>query len=168
MVFRTARRKLLLLLFVSLAFVAVGLWSVRDRKWMGLAPAIFFEGCALVFIRELLDTRPRIVIDDVGVFDRTLKVGIVSWDDILDAEGFSKGGQPFIALRLRSDPKYTDRLSPAYRRLVQLQHTVGFATLNLNLSTLRSNPYVLAEFISNEAERRRAKDRAIVDCRGSQ
>jgi hypothetical protein len=162
-VLRTARQKLLLLLVVSLAFVAVGLWSVRDRKWMGLAPAIFFGGCALVFIRELLDTRPRIVIDDVGVFDRTLKVGVISWDDILDAEGLSKSGQPFIALRLRNEAKYTDRLSPGYRRLVQLQHAIGFATLNLNLSTLSSNAYVLAEFISKEAERRRAKDRAIVD-----
>ena len=162
-VFRAARRKLQLLLLVSLAFVALGLWSVRDHKWMGLAPAIFFGGCALAFIRELLDTRPRIIIDDAGVFDRTLKAGIVSWDDILDAESFSKSGQPFIALRVRSDAKYTDRLSLRYRRLVQLQHAVGFATLNLNLSTLRSNPYALAEFISNEAERRRAVDRAIVD-----
>jgi len=129
----------------------------------GPRAAIFFGGCALAFIRELLDARPRIVIDDAGVFDRTLKVGIISWDDILDAEGLSKSGQPFIALRLRSDAKYADRLSPGYRRLVQLQHAVGFATLNLNLSTLSSNPYVLAEFISKEAERRRAKDRAIVD-----
>jgi hypothetical protein len=41
----------------------------------------FFALCAAVFIRQLFDTRPRILIDDQGLTDRTIGAGLIAWSD---------------------------------------------------------------------------------------
>ena len=156
-VFRASRSKLVLLLVASLAFVAGGTLILLAGRGLlvGLMAIVFFGGCSLVFIGQLFDARPRLVIDDTGVLDRTLKVGVIAWDDILDAQPTLIGGQPFIALRLRNASKYTDRLGAVHRRLVELNQAVGYAALNVNLSAVVADPNALAALIAREAEVRR-------------
>lgn len=106
LVFRAARRKLLVLLLGSLAFVASGVFILVTGRGVGptltgLAGIAFFGMCAVVAIVQLFDARPRLVIDERGVLDRTLKVGIITWADILDAEPMRVSNQPFIARKLR-------------------------------------------------------------------
>lgn len=156
-VFRPARAQLLPLLLGSLGFVGGGAGMVLDERaaivgWMSV---LFFGGCAAVAVAQLVDTRARLVVDDRGVFDRTLKVGVIRWEDIVDAEVAFAGGNPFIALRLTNAAVYTDRLGPVHRRLVQLNQGLGLGALNVNLTAIDTDPHALALLISREAEARR-------------
>ena len=153
LVFRPARAKLLL---GSLGFVGGGAGMVLDERaaivvWMSV---LFFGGCAAVAVAQLVDTRARLVVDDRGVFDRTLEVGVIRWEDIVDAE-VAFVGNPFIALRLTNAAVYTDRLGPVHRRLVQLNQGLGLGALNVNLTAIDTDPHALALLISREAEARK-------------
>jgi len=131
-VVRSSRANWAIRLLGSLAFVALGALMLRHDD----APAVvawssivFFGGCALVTGREVLDRRPRIVVDDRGVLDRTLRVGVIEWPDI---EGLYLQGD-FVCLELRDPAKYTSRLSPLFRRLAGLNRSLDFPELSLNL-----------------------------------
>jgi hypothetical protein len=160
LVFRPTRVRVIFPLVTSLAFVAAGVFVLFTRRpdstAMGWATILFFGGCAAVFVRQLLDARPRLVLNDEGILDRTLKVGVIRWEDILGAEVAAISGQNFVALHLRDASRYTARLGPVYRRLVELNESLGFARLNVNLSMIDVDPYMLAALIVREAETRRS------------
>jgi hypothetical protein len=153
-------RRVVFNLVVSLVFVAAGVFILLSRRpqsvfigWMGI---LFFGGCAAIFVRQNLDARPRLVLDDEGILDRTLKVGVIRWEDILGAEVFpSSSGHAFLALRLRDATRYTARLGPVHQRLVELNESIGHAQLNVNLAMIDVDPYALAALIVREAEVRR-------------
>jgi hypothetical protein len=155
-----ARAKLALFLLASLGFVAGGVLvlffdSGRGHTVVGAMSILFFGGCSLVFARQLFDARPRVVIDDAGVFDRIMKVGVIAWDDILEAQVVSITGQAFVALHLRNGEKYAHKLSAVERRLAQLNRAAGVTTFHLNLTAIDQDPHVLAALIAREAEVRR-------------
>jgi len=84
-VFKRSYWKIVPLLIASLAFVASGVFLLlrSPDKWVGWMSIIFFGACALVFVWQLLDARPRLIIDDSGVFDRSLGVGVIPWSQIV-------------------------------------------------------------------------------------
>jgi hypothetical protein len=157
-VFRSARGKLLVYLVGSLAIMIAGACLVVAGRGTlaGISIIGFSGGGAAMFAWQIFDARPRLVIDDRGVFDRTLNVGVIAWDDILDAQPAEISGQAFVALRLRNAAKYTDRLGPVHRRLVALNESLGLSALNVNLAALDADPHALAALIAREAEVRRA------------
>jgi hypothetical protein len=92
-----------------------------------------FGSLALIYTYAI-DRRPRIVIDNNGVTDRTLHVGRIDWADIVGIELRSLYGNKFVVLRLRDSQKYLDRLSRGRRFASQSNRALGFGELNLNLS----------------------------------
>jgi len=134
-VIQASRRKWVAFLIGAVCFVAGGVLIVAHGVgalvgWMNI---LFFGGCALIFAFNVFDRRPRIVIDDDGILDRTLKVGLIEWADIRSVHLKHSQGQPFLCLDLRDSTKYTERLSPILRRMVALNHLLGFTDLSLNL-----------------------------------
>jgi hypothetical protein len=160
LVLQPARARGIFPLVISIAFVAAGVFVLLTGRpgstsvgWMTI---LFFGGCAAVLVRQLLDARPRIVLNDEGILDRTLKVGVIRWEDILGAEVATISGQNFLALRLRDESRYTSRLGPVYKRLLEMNESLGFARLNVNLSMIDVDPYTLAALVVREAEMRRS------------
>lgn len=146
-----SRSRWALYLVGSALFTTIGVLVVRTRNGMliGWADIIFFGCATLLCARNLLDTRPRIVLDDNGVLDRTLKVGVIAWSDITDAYARSMHGQNFICLNLRDPEKYTSRLSPAMRRMVSLNAKLGFTDLSLNFAGTNANVSQLEALIQS-------------------
>jgi hypothetical protein len=147
-----SRSRYALLLAAALAFVVVAALILSPgtrpaaslgtplETFVGWAGIAFFGACALVLARQLSDPRPRIVIDDAGVFDRTLGVGVIPWDEIGDAQLRYIGGHPFISLQLRNEEAWLVKLRPMHRRLAAANRALGFGALNLNLSATRADP----------------------------
>lgn len=148
-----SRSRYALLLAAALAFVAVAalilargarpeaaLLGNSFETFVSGAGIAFFGVCALVLARQLFDSRPRIVIDDAGVFDRTLGVGVIPWDEIRGAQLRHIGGHPFVSLELRDEESWLARLRPMHRRLAAANRKLGFGALNLNLSATRADP----------------------------
>src|SRR5262249_16643552 len=123
----------------------------RSADPMAWATIIFFGACALVFIWQLIDTRPRLVIDDKGVYFRPLKMGVLPWTDIEDAYVNSINQQLFICLQLRDTEKYLSKLSPLGRSLCSVNVALGFTPISLTLTGLDVDPYLLCDLIRKRA-----------------
>jgi hypothetical protein len=72
-------------LLTSLGFVAAGIGMVIGDEIYGGTAIVFFGDCALVLIRRLIDSRARLILDQNGIIDRTMEVGIIQWEEIENA-----------------------------------------------------------------------------------
>jgi hypothetical protein len=138
----------LFLLLGSLAFVITGAFLTFKKSdtmsfTSGWSAIIFFGACAIIFLLQIIDSRPRLIIDENGIFDRTLSIGLISWSDIADAYVGSIKGQHFICLKLK-DENIAKVISSANIAL-------GFERININLSGLNVKPEQVCELIVKKA-----------------
>jgi hypothetical protein len=157
-VIKSARLKWLAYLVLALGFVAMGVFLIRSGQavMVGWVNVAFFGGGAALFIKQLLDPRPRIIISDQGLLDRTLKVDTIEWADVRDVHLQYIRGSPFLCVDLTDSSKYTSRLSAMNRRMVALNRRLGFTELSLNLAGTDADPERLATLIRTEIARRAA------------
>jgi hypothetical protein len=155
---KASRLKYTLLLIVSIGFVAGGVFivghSASDEAWIGWMNIVFFGAGIPLFSWQILDARPRLVIDDRGVFDRTLGVGVIPWSEITGAYVKSISGNDFICLELRDATPWLQRLSPTKRAIVSANEALGFSVLNLNLSGVAADALQVQELIVKMAASR--------------
>lgn len=74
------------------------------------------------------------MLDEAGVFDRTLGVGIIPWSDIEGSYVKSIHGNSFVCLVLRNSEHWVGKLSGTQQALVKANEKLGFQPLNINLS----------------------------------
>ena len=104
-----------------------------DAPVLGWIAVLFFGGGSLVLAWHFFDVRPRLVIDAEGIYDRTLGVGTIAWNDIEDAYIGSIHGHDFICLVVHDPDVYLQKLSPVRRKLATANRALGLTELNLNL-----------------------------------
>lgn len=152
---QASRLKLVLLLLVSLGFVAGGVFILIKGSpgdaWIGWSTILFFGLGIPIFIYQLLDTRPRLEFNDEGVHDRTLGVGMIPWREIRDARLHSVQGTSFICLELYDPEPWLARLSPVKRAMTQANNALGFSAFNLNLAAVNADPNQLLELVQKMA-----------------
>ena len=123
LVIGNSRIKGVVLTFGSLGFVVVGAFILingdGDDRWIGWMSVAFFGDCSLTGLWMLFDQRPRIVVDDNGIYDRTLGVGQIPWSEIDDAYIQSIKGNDFICLELRNQHEYLERMSAVNRSMAK-------------------------------------------------
>jgi hypothetical protein len=117
-------------------FTSVGVLMILMEKdvWVGYLTAGFFGPGTMLLLWQIIDRRPRLVIDSDGVIDRTLGIGLIVWDDIESANLYSAGEHDFIGLVVRDPQKYMDRMSWLRRKMTNLNSAFGFNGINLNLT----------------------------------
>ena len=155
LIIKNARWKHVLLLIASVAFVVAGVAMVIEGNWFGWVGITFFGAGALVFVWQIVDERPRLVIDERGVLDRTLGVGWIDWLDIEAARVMSIAGNDFIALELRNPEKYWVRLSNVKRAMASANRRLGFSDFNLNLSGVEAKTEEVFELLMKFCARAR-------------
>ena len=134
LIIKNSRWKYVLLLIGSIGFVAAGIWIVVHGGSFGWVPILFFGSGIPIFIWQIADARPRLIIDEHGVLDRTLGVGHIAWSDIKAAYVRSINGNDFICLELKNAEKYSQKLSKVKRAMAAANRGLGFTDFNLNLS----------------------------------
>lgn len=152
-----SRWRHVMLLLGSLAFVAGGVFilgmppsrgeSVQEQQTIGWGCIIFFGGCGLVGVWQLIDLRPRLIIDDDGIYDRTLGVGRIPWEEIQGAYLLTVSGHDFICLELLDADRYLQRTNPVKRALAGAKTALGFAPISLNLSCVAADSRDILELI---------------------
>jgi hypothetical protein len=115
--------------------------------WLGLGGLTFFGFGAIVGIVQGARRGPRLTLDEQGVHDRTLGVGVIAWSDIVSAQPYGVAKQPFIGLELRDPAKYLARASTFKRLLARLNGGGGMPALSVNLAGLDADPMEVAELI---------------------
>ncbi len=86
---------------------AIGFYQNDSFLLMGLCLLVFIAG--IIFgLYDLLDTRPRIIINEIGIFDRSINYPIINWELIHDAYiGNAVGGEAiYFDVDVRYEPAY--------------------------------------------------------------
>jgi hypothetical protein len=134
----------------AVGFVVAGVWLVVTGKGpvLGGSAIVFFGLGVLVFSRQLLEARPRLILDRRGVYDRNLGVGWIAWEDIATAWRLSVHDSEFLALELHAPEMYLRRLSHWRRWVAHANRRWGLPVLYLYLSGLTLSPDEVARLIT--------------------
>jgi hypothetical protein len=140
----------ILLIIACLAFVAAGILIIKlmpGKQLVGWLAIIFFGGGALLPLWLIADRRPRLIIDEKGIYDRTLHIDKIPWNEIEGAYKKSVGNQDFICLKLRDSQKYLPNLSGFLKEQLEKNLELGFQPINLNLTGIHGKTDQILELI---------------------
>jgi hypothetical protein len=131
-------------------FVVGGYFMVIDEdsmKWIGWFNIFFFGLGYPVGLFHLFDRRPQIIINEVGIFDRTAYEKFINWEVIWGAYVISISGQKFICLKV--DPTYepSRKKGKVAKTLSSFSKEIGAQELNISLGQVSVDPKKLLEFI---------------------
>lgn len=109
-------------------------------------------GLLVYFALRGKPTDPCIILDDQGVFDKRLKVGVISWDDIRHIMLYDVMGAKYVSLELHNPETYEAK-RPQWLRLVsKVPRIYGMSPIAISTSGLEMNNKRLATLIHEGCE----------------
>jgi hypothetical protein len=142
--------KALQLMLISSLFVVIGFFMLKQPdspKWIAWSGILFF-GLGIPFgLYLLLDRRPQIIINEIGIFDRTTHKDFINWEIIQDAYLVDVHREKLICLVVDEQFEPSRKKGKFQRSVAGLSKAMGFQELNIFLGNVRVNPERLAEFI---------------------
>jgi len=141
-------RFLWVMAIASAAMALAGLLLIisgqRIVGWMNL---LLFGAGSVSIAYQARQSGPRIIIDDTGVFDRTLGVGAIPWSEIQGAFVKRLGAAKFVCLELREPERFRSKLSPIKQRMVAMNRQLGYTDFSVNLTGTTADPDAVCELI---------------------
>jgi len=125
---------------LSLPFVLAAVWDLCIDtsimpdvvSWLSLC---FFGAGIPIGIYQLFDKRPKIIINEIGIFDRDAYTDYITWNSIADAYLTSVYQQKFICLVIKEEFKH---LIKSKKPLKSLLLQLGFQEVNISLGPVGS------------------------------
>lgn len=153
LVLRTARRHIYRRLAFCIAGVGVGaaLASISWTSWLGWAVVVIAGVPGLILLRGMGEDTERIVIDDAGIRDSHLPIGIIGWPEIKGATVQTIGGTKVVNLELRDPERFLRRLPAPRQFIARKAHEAGLPGVYLALQGIDVEPLRIAELISRRA-----------------
>lgn len=144
-----SKMRLTKFLFLSLIFVAVGLWFIIAPPvihnsffgnpvliaFSGYASLLFFGGTSIIIAVKMFDKKPGIIIDSNGFTDNTSasSVGRVAWEDVNYVGIVQVQRQKFIAVDVNTPEMYINRQNNFFKRkLIQLNFKASATPITIN------------------------------------
>jgi hypothetical protein len=148
-----SKKKLILMFIGSMGFVMAGLWLVIKPPTIsnpffgnppiillsGLASVMFFGLCAVYIARKLLDNKPGLIIDKIGLTDNSsgISAGQILWSDIENISVLEMHRQKLILLQVINPKDYIDKQSNGFKRkMMQLNFNMYGTPLSINSNSL--------------------------------
>lgn len=145
-----SRWKAAKLLLGCAAFVALGCFMLGQPdapRWVAWASIGFFGLGIPVNLFQLLDRRPQIIVNDVGVFDRIMHHEFINWEIIQDVYLAEVNRQVFICLVVDQAFEPSRRKGKFRQSVASLNKELGFQELNISLGFVKIDAFRFAEFI---------------------
>ena len=123
----------------STPFVLVGVWMAVTgaNSWLGWLSVAFFGFSFFMGIYSLFDRKPHIMINEVGIYARSLGRDFINWELIHGAYPTSIAGQPYICLIVDEAYKPSRKKGPLYKNAVKLTEMIGAQELNIHLGQIK-------------------------------
>jgi hypothetical protein len=142
--------KALKLMLLSSLFVFGGIFMLNQPNppklitWLSI---LFFGMGYPIGLFQLLDRRPQIIINELGIFDRTIHKDFINWEIIYDAYLVKLHGQKFICLLVGEHFEPSRTKGKLGKTMASLSKAMGFQELNINVGQVKVNADRLTEFI---------------------
>lgn len=139
--------KLILLCSPFVVGGAFMLTQTDTPEWIAYLNIGFFGLGYPVGLFHLLDRRPQVIINEIGIFDRTAYNEFINWDVIHDAYLINISGQKFICLVV--DEKYEPSLKKGTfaKSMAGINKGIGAQELNISLGQIAIDELKLTLFI---------------------
>ncbi len=140
------------LLIGSSLFVSVGLYFITSddsdtfKMIIGWVSILFFGLGIPISLYNIFDWRPQIIINEVGIIDRTIIKDFINWNVIENAYLVNTGAK-FICITLKLEIDIKKSQSKFSKRVSSFNKTFGFQELNINLASIKINEERLTQFI---------------------
>lgn len=145
-----SRWKAVRLLVGCAAFVGIGCFMLGRPdapQWVAWASIGFFGlGIPVCFV-QFFDRRPQIIVNDVGVFDRTMHHEFINWEIIQDVYLVEVHKQNIICLIVDQAFVPSRRKGKFRQSVATLNKELGFQELNISLGFVSIDAPRFAEFI---------------------
>ena len=153
-VLRLSRRYHYRKLTVGLVLLGVGaaLRKLDLPAWIGWGLAALGGVLTLMQLRSLGEEVERVVIDDSGIRDSILPVGVIGWNEVRAASVQEIGGVAVVALQLHDPERVTRRLPPARQFIARKGLEAGLPGIYLSLVGTDGDPHSIAEAINRRTE----------------
>jgi hypothetical protein len=145
-----SKRKIVLLLLGSLAFVGISvwLWSIADSlilpdelhaKGAALAGVAFFGLCGIYAVIKICDGSPGLIIDAQGIVDNSsgVSAGRIPWGEITGLKVSEIAGQRFLTIEVVNPRKYVERGDSFQRMLNAMNMKMVGSPINISSNTLQ-------------------------------
>ena len=145
-----SRSKAAKLLLLSSVFVFLGIFLLNQpqtSKFMAWTCILFFGLGVALGLFQLLDRRPQIIVNELGIFDRMTHQDFINCEIIHDAYLVSMQRQKFICLVVDEQFEPSKTKGRFRQKMASLSKAIGFQELNLNLSNVDVQAERLMEFI---------------------
>lgn len=139
------------ILALSLPLILIGIWMISEKQngtfdyYMGWFIVSLFGLGIPISIFNLLDKRPQIIINENGIWDRTIKQNEIKWEQIKESYLIEIYNQRFISII--TDDTFVFKKN-AFSWLSNLNKYVGAQKLNINLSQIKIDEAKLTDFIN--------------------
>jgi hypothetical protein len=151
-VLHTAPRYLYRRLAAALVGLAAGLVILRLQLPVpGWSLVAMSGGYALLQLRSLGEEHERLVIDDGGIRDSMLPVGVIGWDEVRGASVQKVGSVEVVALQLRDAERFIRRLPSARQFIARKALEAGLPGIYLTLVGTDGDPAKIAELINRRS-----------------
>ena len=140
--------KSLRLFLLSSIFVIPSIWFITSENetdkifWFTLC---FFGIGFVLSLFNILDRRTQIIINKIGIWDRTLRQETIKWEYIKDANHIEIYKQVFVTLK--TNEKFVPR-KKLYKWAEYLNKSVGGEKVNLNVSYIKIDLEKFVTFIN--------------------
>jgi hypothetical protein len=126
-----SKKKVLKLFLLSAPFIAIGIWMItkvdssETDRIMGWIVTCFFSLALPVGLFHLFDKKPQVIINEIGIYDRTTHNEFINWEIIQDAYPINIYGQHFICLLVPENFRPSKRKGLFYKSVAKLNEELG-------------------------------------------
>jgi hypothetical protein len=160
-----SRWKAIKLLAICILFVAVGIFILSDGKAspaMAWSSIIFFGLGIPLGLFQLFDRRPQIIVNEIGIFDRTAHKDFINWEIIQDAYIVKVQKETFISLVVPEEFEPSRNKSRFKQKMAGLSKAIGFQELNISLGNVNVDAERMAEFILTMRSAEKANRHSLI------
>jgi hypothetical protein len=167
--YKSPWRAIKLILLCSI-FVFGGLFLLNNSdtpKWVAWMSIGFFGLGYPVGLFHLFDRRPQIIINEIGIFDRTTYKDFINWDVIQGAYPIDISGQKFVCLVVDEKYEPSTKKGNFSKSVSNISKDIGAQELNISLGQITVDEVKLTEFILTminvrpENRKEKLKDRLL-------
>lgn len=131
-------------------FVVGGLFLLTKTDapaWIAWLNICFFGLGFPVGLFHLFDRRPQIIINEIGIFDRTTYTDFINWEIIQNAYLMGINGQKSICLVVDEKYEPSAKKGRFAKLMSHFNKELGVQELNIQLGQIKIDAVKLTEFI---------------------
>ncbi len=153
------------LAFLYFFFLSLLFFYFPDQpiiNYLGGFGLFIFGSLALLSLGLALDRKPRLIINSEGIYDRTLKTGIIDWYDIENVYLQKIGNSRFICFILKDEEKYLlENHHQQSEKNSIIKDQFGMETINISIDGLEIDDKELIKTLKKEIARHEAPPKQV-------